>query len=286
MVLLNNLDFGERLGINYKNNGFGLQIFEGNIKLPFIFKSPISVEAGLRLFRRDSSFSNSSQDLNLSYQLNEKFKVQGGIEFINSTSLEPEDFNSSSDVVNFNSTFYSIGFNFLKLNPRQDFNEDTFLNLKGSIGERQSTLNSDQYKLSLTGQHQILLNYRNRIYINLNSQILISDSFINNELFRFGGVNSIRGFSENSLIANRFAVLQTEYRHLLDSNLFANTVIDLGNYENKLDQFSESILGYGIGLGLKSKAGIFKLVLANAVSTDQDATFSNSKIHISFTSIF
>jgi hypothetical protein len=286
MVLLNNLDFGERLGVIYKNDGIGQQTFEGNIKLPFVFKSPISVEAGLRLFRRDSSFSNSSQDLNLSYQLNEKFKVQGGIEFINSTSLEPEDFNSSSNVVSFNSTFYSIGFNFLKLNPRQDFNEDTFLNLKGSVGERQSILNSDQYKLSLTGQHQILLNYRNRIYINLNSQILISDSFINNELFRFGGVNSIRGFSENSLIANRFAVLQTEYRYLLDTNLFANTVLDLGNYENKLDQFSENILGYGIGLGLKSKSGIFKLVLANAVSTGQKATFSNSKIHISFASFF
>jgi hemolysin activation/secretion protein len=130
------------------------------------------------------------------------------------------------------------------------------------------------------------LNYRNRIYLNLSSQFLISDSFLNNELVRFGGVNSIRGFAENSLIANRFAVLQTEYRYLLDANLFANTVLDLANYENKLDDFNENILGYGIGLGLKSKAGIFKLVIANAISEAQKATFSNSKIHISFTSFF
>lgn len=286
MVLLNNLNFGERLGVVYKNDGIGQQTFEGNINLPFVFKSPVSLEAGLRLFRRDSSFSNSSQDLNLSYQLNEKFSTQAGIEFTNSTSLESEDFSPDSDIVNFKSTFYGLGFSYLKLNSRQGFNEDTFVNLKASIGVRQGTLNSDQYKLTLRGQHQIDLNLRNRIYINLNSQILISESFLNNELFRFGGVNSIRGFAENSLIANRFAVLQTEYRYLLDANLFANTVIDLGNYENKLDGFNENILGYGIGLGLRSKAGIFKLVLANAISESQETTFSNSKIHISFTSFF
>jgi hypothetical protein len=286
MVLLNNLNFGERLGVIYKNDGIGQQTFEGNINLPFILKSPVSLEASLRIFRRDSSFSNSSQEINLNYQLNEKLSLQGGLEFTNSTSLEPEDFNSNQDVVNFNSTFYGLGLSFLKLNSKQGFNEDTYIKLRGSIGERQGTLNSDQYKFILEGQHQIFLNYRNRIYINLNSQILISDSFLNNELFRFGGVNSIRGFSENSLIANRFAVLQTEYRYLLDANLFANTVLDLGNYENKLDGFNENILGYGIGLGLKSKAGLFKLVLANSISEDQNATFSNSKIHISFTSFF
>ncbi|MBZ9628236.1 BamA/TamA family outer membrane protein [Psychroflexus sp. CAK1W] len=114
----------------------------------------------------------------------------------------------------------------------------------------------------------------------------MSDSFVSNKLFRFGGVNSIRGFAENSLIANRFTVLQTEYRYLLDANLFANTILDLGNYKNKLDDINENNLGYGIGLGLRSNAGIFRLILANSVSNNQNTTFSNSKIHISFTSFF
>lgn len=286
MVLLNNLDFGERLGIVYKNDGIGQQIFEGNAKLPFLFKTPLSIEAGLRIFRRDSSFSNSSQLLDLNYQLNEKVSLEGGIELTNSTNIETEGMISTGDIIDYNSTFYGLGLEFMKLNSRQGFDENTFLNVRASIGNRQAQTTSEQYKLSLTGQHQISLNARNKIYLNLNSQILISDSYVNNELFRFGGVNSIRGFGENSLIANRFAVLQTEYRYLLDANLFANTVIDLGNYEDKLNNINENILGYGVGLGLKSNAGLFKLILANSISKVEETRFGNSKIHISFTSFF
>lgn len=286
MVLLNNLNFGERLGIIYKNDGFGQQTFNGDISLPFIFKTPLSLEAGLRIFRRDSSFSNSSQALNLSYQLNEKLNLQGGVEFTNSTSLKSKETISSTEVVDFSSTFYELGLNFLQLSSRQGFNENTFFNINLGLGKREGLTTEEQYKLSLTGQHQINLNDRNKIYLNFNSQVLISETFFNNELFRFGGFNSIRGFVENSLIANRYAVLQTEYRYLLDANLFANTVLDLGNYENKLSDINENILGYGIGLGLKSKAGIFRLVLANAISNTLQTRFSNSKIHISFTSFF
>lgn len=286
MVLLNNLNFGERLGIIYKNDGFGQQTFNGDISLPFIFKTPLSLEAGLRIFRRDSSFSNSSQALNLSYQLNEKLNLQGGVEFTNSTSLESKETISSTKVVDFSSTFYELGLNFLQLSSRQGFNENTFFNINLGLGKREGLNTEEQYKLSLTGQHQIDLNDRSKIYLNFNSQVLISETYFNNELFRFGGFNSIRGFVENSLIANRYAVLQTEYRYLLDANLFANTVLDLGNYENKIDHINENILGYGIGLGLKSKAGIFRLVLANAISNILQTRFSNSKIHISFTSFF
>lgn len=286
MVLLNNLNFGERLGIIYKNDGFGQQTFNGDISLPFIFKTPLSLEAGLRIFRRDSSFSNSSQALNLSYQLNEKLNLQGGVEFTNSTSLESKETISSKKVVDFSSTFYELGLNFLQLSSRQGFDENTFFNINLGLGKREGLNTEKQYKLSLTGQHQIDLNDRNKIYLNFNSQVLISETYLNNELFRFGGFNSIRGFVENSLIANRYVVLQTEYRYLLDANLFTNTVLDLGNYENKLTGINENILGYGVGLGLKSKAGIFRLVLANAISKTQQTSFSNSKIHISFTSFF
>jgi len=75
--------------------------------------------------------------------------------------------------------------------------------------------------------------------------------------FGLGGLSSIRGFAENSLLASRFVVLQTEYRYILDANLYTNTVIDIGNYEDKLNNVNENIVGYGAGIGLKSKAGIF-----------------------------
>ncbi|WP_245536003.1 ShlB/FhaC/HecB family hemolysin secretion/activation protein [Psychroflexus torquis] len=286
MVLLNNLNFGERLGVIYKNDGDGQRTFEGNIELPFVFTSPISVGADLRIFRRDSAFSNSSQTVELKYYLNEKLNLKGTAEFTNSTSLESEDLNSISEIESYSSSFYGIGAEFLKLGPRRLFGVNTYVNVNLSLGNRKTKNNTDQYKLTLNGQHQININYRNRLYLNLNSQILISNDFRNNELFRFGGVNSIRGFAENSLLASRFAVLQTEYRYILDTNLYANTVIDVGNYENKLNNINENIMGYGAGIGLKSKAGVFNLIIANSVSNVQESNFSNTRIHINFTSFF
>ena len=286
MVLLNNLNFGERLGVIYKNDGNGQQTFEGNVELPFVFSSPVTIGADLRIFRRDSAFSSSSQTVELKYYLNEKLNLKGAAEFTNSTSLEQENLNSISEIDDYNSSFYGIGAEYLKLGPRQLFGVNTFVNLNLSAGSRKTENDTEQYKLSLSGQHQININYRNRLYLNLNSQILISDNFLNNELFRFGGVNSIRGFAENSLLASRFAVLQTEYRYILDANLYANTVIDVGNYENRLNNVNENILGYGAGIGLKSQAGIFNLIIANSVSDVQESTFSNTRIHINLTSFF
>ena len=286
MVLLNNLNFGERLGVIYKNDGNGQQTFEGNVELPFVFSSPVTIGADLRIFRRDSAFSSSSQTVELKYYLNEKLNLKGAAEFTNSTSLEQENLNSISEIDDYKSSFYGIGAEYLKLGPRQLFGVNTFVNLNLSAGSRKTENDTEQYKLSLSGQHQININYRNRLYLNLNSQILISDNFLNNELFRFGGVNSIRGFAENSLLASRFAVLQTEYRYILDANLYANTVIDVGNYENRLNNVNENILGYGAGIGLKSQAGIFNLIIANSVSDVQESTFSNTRIHINFTSFF
>ena len=94
MVLLNNLNFGERLGIIYKKDGNGQQTFEGNIELPFVFSSPVSLGADLRIFRRDSAFSNSSQTVELKYYLNEKLNLKGTAELTNSTSLESENLDS------------------------------------------------------------------------------------------------------------------------------------------------------------------------------------------------
>ncbi|MFO7744700.1 MAG: ShlB/FhaC/HecB family hemolysin secretion/activation protein [Psychroflexus sp.] len=286
MVLLNNLNFGERLGIIYKNNGSGQQIFEGNIKMPFVLKSPLSLGASVRIFRRDSLFTNNTQNIDLSYQINERLNFKGGLDFTNSTNIQIEEINSLDDIADFKSTFYGVGLEYLKMNSRRGFNEDTFINIEASLGKREAEIDSDQYKLSIEGQHQISVNYRNKIYINLNSQFLISDSYYNNELFRFGGINSIRGFAENSLLANRFAILKTEYRYLLDDNLFVNSVLDIGNYQNKTNKINENIMGYGMGLGLKTEAGIFRLVLANAASSNQKSNLSNSKIHIGFVSYF
>ena len=284
--LVNNLNFGERLGIIYKNDANGQQTFDADLSLPYILSSPLSIDVGLRIFRRDSSFTNTTQNIGLNYDLNQNLNIKVKAELTNSTSLESEDSINMTSIENFKSNFYGIGVEYIKLNNDIDFNENTYITMDLLTGQRQTLQKTEQYKMSLAGQHQIQLNPRHKLFLATETKILISDTYLNNELFRFGGVNSIRGFAENSLLASRYSLLKSEYRYLLDSNLYVNTVLDFGNFKNRLNNVNENILGYGIGLGLRSKAGIFKLILANSVSSQQDSGFSSSKIHISLSSFF
>ena len=52
------------------------------------------------------------------------------------------------------------------------------------------------------------------------------------ELHRFGGVNSIRGFYENSLQASLLTSLITEYRYVLASGIYAHSIVDYGYFRD------------------------------------------------------
>jgi outer membrane translocation and assembly module TamA len=124
------------------------------------------------------------------------------------------------------------------------------------------------------------------VYLQNTTSLLISDDYVTNELFRFGGINSIRGFAENSIDASLLSVLNTEYRYLINNSTYIHTIIDLGYFENEVIRQKEKLYSFGIGLGVSTKAGLLKFNLANGNIENQAFKFSNSKIHLSLTSQF
>ena len=116
--------------------------------------------------------------------------------------------------------------------------------------------------------------------------MLISDDYLDNELFRFGGINSIRGFEENSLVANLFGVINTEYRYRLSSTIYVHSVLDAAYFENDLTQSKEKLFGFGFGLGLLTNAGLFRLNYSSGKSENRQFKLSDSKVHISLTATF
>ena len=130
------------------------------------------------------------------------------------------------------------------------------------------------------------LNTKNSIYIRLNSAGINSDNFFTNELLRFGGVKSIRGFEENSLIASLYSVFNTEYRYRLNNNMYIHSIVDAAYFENDITQTKEKLFAFGFGFGVFTKAGLLKFNYANGKSENQKFKFSDSKIHLSLTTIF
>lgn len=287
LELNNNLNFGEQLTIRYKADGNDQQRFKAAVKLPYILKTPLGINAELSIFKKDTTFINNQQEINLSYQINPLVQSFIGYKTAKSTNLLDQA-NTNKLIEDLSSKFFNIGLTFVKTQNKKMFYRKSFLEIETNIGERSITNSKkeNQFIISILLQHIFNLNNRNSIYLQNQSNLLNSNSYLLNELFRFGGINNIRGFNENSLDASLYSILSTEYRYLFNSNMYLHSIIDAGYFENKVFNIKQKLYSFGIGLGMQTKAGLFKFNIANGTNENQSFTFSNTKVHLSLSSSF
>jgi len=286
LELNNNFNYGETFTLMYKSDESEQKNFEGKLNLPYLFSSPIGTELSLKILKRDSSFTSINQKANVFYQLSAKNRIFLGVESIESN-------NQLSDEINFNiedykSNLYNLKYVFENVqNFKSLFPIKTKVDLEIGLGKRETnTISENQEKIQLDTYHNFQLSKKNSFYTRVNAAIINSNTYLENELFRFGGINSIRGFLENSILANKYIVINTEYRYQLSRNIYAHTIIDFSDFENKISNTKENLYGFGLGFGIRTKAGLLKFNYANGKSEAQNFKFSNSKIHLSLVSVF
>ena len=285
LQLQNILNSGEKFNLYWKNDGNQQTSFNLGTEIPYLFKSPIGIKANLRIFKQDSTFQNTITDLNLGYYFSYNTKAYLGYQKTNSVDIQNTNSFSLNDFTN---TFFSSSFE--HVNYATDnfiFPERTKVFAKVGLGNRTiSSAKSNQFFGQLEFSHYFELNQKNSIFIKNQSYYLQSDSYIINELYRFGGINSIRGFNENSLQANVFSGIMAEYRYLVAPNLYVHSITDYGYFQDKTSDIDDKLLGLGFGFGLFTKNGLFNLIYANGSTSDQAIKLSNSIVHISFKTNF
>lgn len=285
LQLQNILNSGEKFNLYWKNDGNKQTSFNLGTELPYLFKTPIGIKANLRIFKQDSTFQNTITDLNLGYYFSYNTKAYLGYQKTNSVDIQNTNSFSLNDFTN---TFLTSSFEHVTFS--QDnfiFPERTKVFTKIGLGNRTiSSTKSNQFFGQLDVSHHFELNQKNSILIKNQSYYLQSDDYIINELYRFGGINSIRGFNENSLQANVFSGIMAEYRYLAAPNLYIHTITDYGYFQDKTAAIDDKLLGLGFGFGLFTKNGLFNLIYANGSTSDQAIKLSNSIVHISFKTNF
>lgn len=283
--LNNNLNYGETLDLFYKSDEIDQQTFTVDTDLPYMFGSPVGVQVGLNIFRKDTTFSNTKQYAKINYQINSQHRIAVGISSTQSTNLLDSDTSILND---YTTNYYTLGYVFTKpqfydplfpINSLLDFSMG-FGDRENDLGiKKQTVFNIDTYKI-------FNLNPNNSIYTRFNGAILTSDDYLDNELFRFGGINSIRGFEENSLVANLYGVINTEYRYRLSNGIYIHSVLDAAYFENQITNTKEKLFGFGFGLGLLTNAGLFRLNYSSGKSENRQFKLSDSKVHVSLTATF
>lgn len=285
LALNNILNSGEKLSLYWKSDGQDQKTFNLSAELPYIFKSPLGLKAELNIFKQDSTFQNTKTALDLGYYFNYNTRLYLGYQSTESSDIQNANTSNLSD---FDNSFITSSLEFIDFkNEDFLFPEKTRFDLKIGTGKRDSKLISDsQFFGSLFLKHNLYLNDKNIINIKSQNFYLQSGNYIVNELQRFGGINSIRGFNENSLQGNLFGSLLTEYRYVLSPGLYVHSIIDYGYIQDKTANSNQNLLGIGIGFGLLTKNGLFNIVYANGSTNEQAIKFSNSIVHISFKASF
>lgn len=285
LQLQNILNSGEKFNLYWKNDGNRQTSFNIGTELPYIFKSPIGIKANLRIFKQDSTFQNTVTDLNLGYYF--AYNTKAFIGYQKTTSVDIQNMNSFS-LNDFTNTFLTSSFEHVALNSDSFiFPEKAKVFLKVGTGNRTiASQKTSQFFTQLDLSYNLNLNPKNSIFVRNQTFYLQSDDYVINELFRFGGINSIRGFNENSLQANAYSGIIAEYRYLLASNLYLHSITDYGYFQDKTANIEDRLLGLGFGFGLFTKNGLFNLVYANGSTSEQAIKLSNSIVHISFKTNF
>ncbi len=286
LELNNNLNYGEQLLINYKADGKEQVNFRAKLTLPYLFNTPFGLSGELKIFKRDSTFITTEQQIRATYQIDPRSTVYAGYKGYESSNLLDEAI-AGIPIEDFRSQFFIVGGSYIKSQNRKLFPVKTGVFLDAGIGSRKKDgMSESQLGVETVLNNIFNLNYRNSIFIQNQTSALFSENYLVNELFRFGGINSIRGFNENSIDASFFSIINTEYRYQFNDGIYIHSIIDLGYFENDTISIKQNLYSFGFGLGLNTKAGLFKFNVANGNAQDSDFSFSNTKIHISISSKF
>ena len=283
--LNNSFNYGEQININYKNTNDNDRFLKTNIITPYIFNTPFGLELNLDLTKKDSTYIKDKQSIGISFLIKNKHNVSFHISSLNSTS----SLEIANDLIkDYKSNFKKIKYDFKKLNSNDRLIPiKLFTSIEISSGKRRDnsgTKNQNIYLAKVFNNFNISKN--SSIYINLESFLLKSSNYYLNEMLLFGGINSIRGFEENSISTNKMFLINSEFRFRLNKDIYINTILDSAYYENTLENNSSNIYGVGFGLNINTNSGVFRINYANGIRKGQDIDLKLSKIHVSFSNIF
>lgn len=281
LKLINNLNQGEELHLKYLSTADEQKKINIKTKIPFLFNTPFSIEAELAIFKKDSTFSTNQQYIQLKYPIHQNINIGSGTRFTKSISLD----NTLNSVQDFSKNEYLLNFEHIITQENSFFKTKNKTILELSISKRKTKIqDTPQQSIYLNSAHILNLNFKNSVYIKNESYYLISGEVLDNEAHFIGGINSIRGFQENSIPSHLYSYINTEFRIQLNNTLYTHTVIDYGISKNK-DGF-DNLFGFGFGFGLKSKNNLLRFVFANNKTNSEKIKFSNSQIHLSLNTSF
>ena len=283
---------------------------------PYIANSPVGVDFSFDLFKKDSIFLNLNAQLGINYSISPNRSAKISIQNQRTNVLQIDTFAIRSsrqlpDIADVSSVNLLLNYDVVNTNYRFNPVRGNEMKLSLAIGNKKIRknaaitqikdpafnysslydtlkLNTYQLRVSATAAHYFPIGRQSAFKTAIHAGVYESPNSFKNELFQIGGYKLLRGFDEESIYANRFAVATLEYRYLLGLNSYFFGFTDVGNtyFKNRSISMSNTFVGGGIGLAFETKGGIFNLSYAAGKRNDLRFNIKESKIHFGYVSVF
>jgi outer membrane protein assembly factor BamA len=293
LKLNNALRRAEQLDFNWRSIKPATQLLNLRLLYPYLFNSLLGTEVKLNLYKRDSTFLELKSTLGIQYQVGRNWQLKGMFSYFGSNRLYAA--NSSAEFLNVTSlknSMYGLGINYKKLDYLPNPRAGLAFQLEGFIGQR-SVLNDSSgkvvnAKVSMNLEHFIPIHKRWVIRYQLSFDTYLAPSIFSNECYRFGGLNTQRGFNEEQFLATTKSVNQVELRYLLDRNSAVFAFFDQSIYENRSNNSyqKDAPMGFGVGANIGSTVGIFSLAYALGLEKNNPFDARSGKIHFGYIAYF
>jgi len=298
LLELNNVFNGlEQIRLNWIGTANKNTTLDVRVKLPYLFKTPIGSETQFKIFKQDSVFVNLDLNERLFYQLNPTSSLGANLSYTSSNYLfDDESFATNYD--DFNKIGIGLSYEYFVRHPFQLMEGKSLLRVfASSITRKENNFswdedvineNSQQYEIGLETYRIFQLHQKHYLKGTISFKGLFdeNESFSENELYRIGGFGSVRGFNEESIIANLYGVGSVEYRFLPNEGFYISLFGDYAYIDNKRMDLNTNFLSFGTGLSFLTKIGIFNLSYAVGKTENTPFDFKESKIHFGILSQF
>jgi outer membrane protein assembly factor BamA len=155
------------------------------------------------------------------------------------------------------------------------------------VGNKKAEAEQLTWRIELTQRYFVPLSKRQVLCLSQEFDHIKASSLYANELYRFGGLERMRGFDEEAFFASTVVFAGLEYRFLLDEYAHVLVFSDWSWFENKvLSSAQTTLYALGLGLVLGSDNGQFKLSYGLGAELGKGLQFNAGKLHLGYISYF
>lgn len=245
---------------------------------------PVGITMDFRFYQNDTTYQTRDLELGAYYRISSSFRLTGGIGFQGSTSggnlpmvVEPDGRKRTA----------RLGFEYSTLEnydvPTSGRRISVDYGIANKALEDDSTGSFIQNSLHMRAEQYIPILEQSVLALSVNGFLLEAERVTLNDLIRFGGANSFRGYAEDQFRAGQLIWGDLEYRFLLDSRSYLFVFGAAGRYHRpKLltetnTQFQSTSTLSSTGFGLSYQTRIGRLKFTYAVSPEE--SIANGKVH-------